>query len=111
MLHGDAKGSFRRATFTTRAQVLFALSVIVHAFLPGFILIASFAVAQEEWQRPDRVRPHYFVTDSRLTDSLLVETPASSQPEIKSKQENTSTSRGSFLVAPLPISNPALGTG
>lgn len=111
MLHGDAKGGFRRATFTTRSQVLLALRVIVHAFLPGFILIGSFAVAQEELQQPDRAMPHNFVTDSQITDSLSVQTPSSSQPEIKSRQENPSASRGSFVVAPLPISSPALGTG
>jgi hypothetical protein len=42
---------------------------------------------------------------------MAAQAPASSPPEIKPKQGGTSGKRGSLLVAPLPISSPALGTG
>jgi len=68
------------------------------------------AAAQEEWPRPDGAGPHEFVANSS-TVSLDVQIPASSQAEAKPKQEGTSGRRGSLVVAPLPISSPALGTG
>src|SRR5246127_2078575 len=66
--------------------------------------------AQEEWPRPDGAGPHEFVANSS-TVRLDVQIPACSQPEAKPNQEGTSGRRGSLVVAPLPISSPALGTG
>jgi len=68
------------------------------------------AAAQEEWQRPDCAGPHDVVANSSSV-SLDVQIPASSQAEAKPKQERTSGRRGSLVVAPMPISSPALGTG
>jgi hypothetical protein len=62
----------------TRAQVLFVRWGI-RALLPAWVLFAVLAAAQEEWQRQDSVRPHDFVHDSQLTDSLSVQLPAGSR--------------------------------
>ena len=69
------------------------------------------ANAQEEWQREDRARPHDFTSESTLTENLQVQAPASSQTPVSPKQEAASGRRGSLVVAPIPISSPALGTG
>jgi hypothetical protein len=76
---------------------------------------------KKDWQRQDRARPHDFVVNSQSTDGVTGQTSASSQPEAKpktqpktqpeAKQEEESGRRGSWVVAPLPISSPALGTG
>ena len=76
----------------------------------AFVSRQPLAAAQEEWPRPDGAGPHEFVANSS-TVSLDVQIPASSQAEAKPKQEGTSGRRGSLVVAPLPISSPALGTG
>lgn len=78
--------------------------------LPVCIFFGNVAIAQEEWQRQDHVRPHEFVRDSQA-DNVSRQMPSSSQTVVESKQEKTSGGRGTFVVAPMPISSPALGTG
>ena len=78
--------------------------------LPVCIFFGNVAIAQEEWQRQDHVRPHEFVRDSQA-DNVSRQMPSSSQTVVESKQGKTSGGRGTFVVAPMPISSPALGTG
>jgi hypothetical protein len=51
------------------------------------------------------------MVDSSLIRNSTSQRPASSEADVKPQQEKTSTRRGSLLVAPIPISSPALGTG
>jgi hypothetical protein len=74
-------------------------------------LLATVAVAQEERRREGVGTAVDRVSDSRLTHRLAAQTPVSSQAELKSDPQKKSNSRGSLVVAPLPISSPALGTG
>jgi hypothetical protein len=50
-------------------------------------------------------------TDSQQKDTPAEQTTASANGEVKSEQKKTNSRRGSFVIAPLPISSPALGTG
>ena len=76
----------------------------------AFVSRQPLAAAQEEWPRPDGAGPHEFAGNSFVVGPD-VQTPASSEAEVKPKQEGTSGKGGSLVVAPLPISSPALGTG
>lgn len=80
--------------------VLVALSVCIS---PG-----AMANAQEEQNSQE--------TDVSKSDSRQAATPvgqgsSQSQTETKVEQQATSARKGSFVVAPLPIASPALGTG
>lgn len=93
-----------RSTATGTPRVLW----VVRALLPACILSASLAVAQDiQQQEEPRAR------DVAAPDSQQTATPstADSQTEAKSKADNTASRRGSWVIAPLPISSPALGTG
>lgn len=105
----DAEIGFRQVPSRARAQAVSVLSV-VRTLLPACILFATMAVAQEEWPRRDNARPDSMV-DSSLIRNSTSQRPASSEADVKPQQEKTSTRRGSLLVAPIPISSPALGTG
>lgn len=109
-LHIAVEIGSHQAPCTPHAKEPFALR-IVRAMLPACLLFATVAGAQEEWQQEGDERSDGRVSDSRLTDGLSVQTAASSQPEVKPDQSRKSGRRGSLLIAPLPISSPALGTG
>lgn len=98
-----------RVPDTKRTQIIFVLRVF-RALLSACCLFAPFAIAQEEWPRPDRARPLDFIANTS-TETLGAQIPASSEIEVKHKQEGASGRRGSWVIAPLPISSPALGTG
>jgi len=75
-----------------------------------WILLPRAVRAQQEQNPPQR--------DVSAADSPQAVAPppppeanSSSEAEVKSQQEKTSRRRGSFVVVPLPISSPALGTG
>ena len=84
---------------------------LIRALVSACCLFAPFAIAQEEGQRPDGARSHNVLGNSQPTDSFAPQMPSDSQPDAKPKEEGTSEKRGSLVVAPLPISSPALGTG
>jgi len=69
------------------------------------------AEIREGWQQEDRTAPHDFAGKVELSGSQTAESPANSPIEGKPKQDKKSGRRGSLVVAPLPISSPALGTG
>ena len=81
------------------------------ALLGACVLFAILAAAQEESQPQGGLSPHDFVHESELTDSLPAQLPTGSQTVVKSDEQKKSGSRGSLVVAPMPISSPALGTG
>lgn len=99
-----------RLCFATARQVLFARWG-TRALLAACVLFAILAVAQEESQPQGSLRPYDFAHESDLTDSLSAQLPTGSQTVVKSDEQKKSGSRGSFVVAPMPISSPALGTG
>jgi hypothetical protein len=74
-------------------------------------MYANLAAAQEEWPRNDLATLDDRVPDSPLTNSLAQQIPPSSQVAVQPDQPKKSGCRGSWVVAPLPISSPALGTG
>jgi hypothetical protein len=63
--------------------------------------------AQEKQDAQERDVP---ASDSQHNDTAPAKTNSSSKPELDVEKEENSR-RGSFIVAPLPISSPALGTG
>jgi hypothetical protein len=66
------------------------------------------ANAQEELnaQEPDMSK-----ADSRRNATLVGQEDSKSETETKTEQPGPSARKGSFVVAPLPIASPALGTG
>jgi Omp85 superfamily domain len=93
-----------------RIAVIFVASTL-RVLLSACCLLTSSAVAQEEWQRRESAGPHDFVADPARTDSPPMQMPAGAPTSIESKQGSASKRRGSLVVAPMPISSPALGTG
>jgi len=65
------------------------------------------AYAQEKQDAQERDVP---ASDSQHIDTPSAKTNSSSKPELDGEKEKNSR-RGSFIIAPLPISSPALGTG
>jgi surface antigen Omp85-like protein len=80
------------------------------AVLAACSVLATFAAAQESQHREDTGTPDIPAPASQHNDGVPVQVPADSQSKVD-PDEKTSSRRGSFLVAPLPISSPALGTG
>lgn len=76
--------------------------------LLGFLLVTRASHAQQEENPP---QPDASAADSRQADAPPLLASSSSEAEVKSEQQKTSGRRGTFVVAPLPISSPALGTG
>ena len=76
--------------------------------LSVWISLAAVANAQQE---QNNQQPGVSATGSTQADTRSAAQNDNSEPEIKVEQGRTSGRRGSFVIAPLPISSPALGTG
>lgn len=96
--------NFRRTPATIPDWSLWILWVA----LPLCMLLATPGGAQQE-QNPERANGS--ASDSSQTDTPPEGTTGSAETQVTSEQGKTSSRRGSFVVAPLPISSPALGTG
>lgn len=72
---------------------------------------SPFASDQEDWRREGLLGPHDLVANPARTDAPAMQMPASAPASIESSQGSASKRRGSVVVAPMPISSPALGTG
>ena len=82
----------------------------VRATLAVCILFAAWAEAQEQHQREDPDATAAPQESQHETD-LTAQEPAGSETRAVPEQTKTTDRRGSFIIAPLPISSPALGTG
>jgi len=82
---------------------------VVRATLAACLLFAILAAAQEQHQRAGTGRADDPVPDSQ--GSLSAQLPAGSETKAIPEQKKPPGRRGSFIVAPIPISSPALGTG
>ena len=76
--------------------------------LLGCVLLTRAAPAQQEQNPP---APDVSEADSWQADAPPPQASSDSDAEVKSEEQKTSGRKGSFVVAPLPISSPALGTG
>ena len=94
----------RRTPSTIRDWSLWILWVV----LSTCMLLSATVWAQQE-QKPEN--PNVPGSNSPPTGAPSGATNSTSETEVASDQGKTSSGRGSFLVAPLPISSPALGTG
>jgi hypothetical protein len=101
----EAKMGFRRTPVTLHFSGLPA----VRTTLAASLLFASLAAAQEQPQRAGIGAPDGGSLDSQ--GSLSGQLPAGSETDAIPEQKKPPGRRGSFIVAPLPISSPALGTG
>ena len=81
---------------------------ILRVWLSACLPLAGMASAQQERNQP---QSGVSESDSRDGTQQASETNRSSGNESKSEKRKSSSPRGSFIVAPLPISSPALGTG
>ncbi len=81
---------------------------VVLVGLSVWISLAAFANAQQEQNHPE---PSVSAADSLQAETPSPEKNGNSNAEVKVDQGRTSGRRGSFVIAPLPISSPALGTG
>ncbi len=81
---------------------------VVLVVLWFWIPVAAVASAQHEQNHPE---PAASLADSLQGDTRSSEQNGNSNAEVKADQEWTSGRGGSFVIAPLPISSPALGTG
>src|SRR5438270_10447431 len=73
-----------------------------------FACISPVGVARAQENPPESTGS---LSDSRSSKTQQSETNGRSGTEDKSEQKEPHRSRGSFVIAPLPISSPALGTG
>ena len=78
-------------------------------FLCTLVLSAAATFAQEEQQKDENRKADVSILDSEQTGRSSVQVPPASH--IEPAKKIASTRRGSFIVAPLPISSPALGAG
>src|SRR5215469_1314891 len=85
------------------------LQLLLHVFLANPLFLGNSAVSQEERQqvKTSEIR----VADSGVSTSLAGQEPGDAPSQTLSEQGKSSGRRGSLIVAPLPISSPALGTG
>jgi len=104
----EAKMGSRRTPVTIPRLNLSGLWV-VRATLAACLLFAILAAAQEQHQRAGTGRADDPVPDSQ--GSLSAQLPAGSETKAIPEQKKPPGRRGSFIVAPIPISSPALGTG
>src|SRR3977135_2866075 len=104
----EAKMGSRRTPVTIPRLNLSGLWV-VRATLAACLLFAVLAAAQEQHQRAGTGGADDPVPDSQ--GSLSAQLPAGSETKAIPEQKKPPGRRGSFIVAPLPISSPALGTG
>jgi hypothetical protein len=72
-----------------------------------------FGVAQAQEGQPDRVSSDQALVGPQQTvdTQQTAKPPSPSEGKVESEPEKTPSGRGSFIIAPLPISSPALGTG
>jgi len=82
----------------------------VRATLAVCILFAAWAEAQDQHQREDAAATAA-PQRSQHEANLSASGPADSETRAVPEQKKTTDRRGSFIIAPLPISSPALGTG
>ena len=95
----------RRAPGATNPRLnLSSLRVV----LVACVLSASTVGAQPQQTEPVKREPT--ASDTLQTDKSVAQTITNSETEVKPPKKATGR-RGSFVVAPLPISSPALGTG
>ena len=82
---------------------------VVRATLAACLLFSGSAAAQEQQERTGSGAPDDPMPDSQ--GSVSGQLPADPETEAIPEKKKTRSRRGSFIVAPLPISSPALGTG
>lgn len=100
----DAELDYRRMPDTTRTLSLWVLWAVL-----GACMSLPATTSAQEKSNPEK--PNASASDSQPTGSPSKERNTISETKDTSGQEKTPTARGSFVVAPLPISSPALGTG
>jgi hypothetical protein len=83
----------------------------IWAVLVALSVCISFAGVANAQQEQNHQEPSVSTADSPTTSTRSAEQNDNSKPEVKALEEKKSGRRGSFVVAPLPISSPALGTG
>lgn len=98
-----------RRTPVTIPRLSLAGRWVVRATLAACLLFAILAAAQEQQKRAGTGGADDPVSDSQ--GSLSEQLPAGSETKAIPEQKKPPSRRGSFIVAPLPISSPALGTG
>jgi hypothetical protein len=93
----------RRMPGATSASSLSILRVVLSVCL----LLPPTTSAQEK-HNPEKADVS---AGAQQTDRPSEQTTTSPEAEVKSEQKKKTGRRGSFVIAPLPISSPALGTG
>ena len=93
----------RRMPDATPTSSLWSLCVVLSAYM---VLVP--AVSAQEKRNSEKA--DVSASDAQQRDRPSEQTTTSPDAEVKSEQKKR-TSRGSFVIAPLPISSPALGTG
>jgi hypothetical protein len=96
---------------TPRAPLKIIISGCFLVVLLEACSLSIFSVAQEEQQRKADWRPDVPTIESQPNDAASMQLPPNSQVVKNPTPAKSSGRRGSFVVAPLPISSPALGTG
>lgn len=99
----DAELDCRRIPGTTPALNLWILWALLGACL-------SLPVTTSAQEKPNPQNANVCTSESQQT-MPSEETNKSSETKAPCEQDKTSSGRGSFVIAPLPISSPALGTG
>jgi hypothetical protein len=85
---------------------------LCHFWILWFVLSSCMLIATASAQQQhDPESANASTSNSPQTDSQLGSSNRSCETAVKSEQKNASGRKGSFVVAPLPISSPALGTG
>ena len=85
------------------------LQLLVHVLLAPLVFLDNSAVGQYELQHAKG--SDIPITDSRERTSSSGQEPGTAPSQKMSEHKKSSGSRGSLIIAPLPISSPALGTG
>jgi len=98
----------RRLPRTAPIRILFCSLWILWTVLSACMFLSATASAQQE-QNPEEANVP--ALDPARTDAPPEEASGSFNSQVQSEQGRGSARRGSFIVAPLPISSPALGTG
>ena len=72
---------------------------------------ACLAQQEQRVEQPQTQNESHATTDSANTSAQPEQSPAPTQPATQADQKKKRVPRGAFVVAPLPISSPALGSG
>src|SRR5215469_10776366 len=99
---------FRRQSPGTRNSSRFR-RLVVHVFLGNLLFLASPAIGREE--HPSKKESKTSFADCQVPVGSTGQEPGTPPSQRMSEQKESSGRRGSLIVAPLPISSPALGTG